>query len=534
MVPTRKAKVDQTTPKTHGSALLTGREWSGVLLAAALLALALPPLPTGPLAWIGIVPLLVALEGTSPRRAALIGYVFGLFYHWFALYWIAFHVDMPRWLAILAWLLAPFILAVYTMATTWSLRVVSRWVGSAWPWVLPFAWTGFEYLRYFSEFAFPWVILGHTQARLLGLIQQADIWGVLGVSFWVAALDVLAYRAVVSAPTGRRKAWSFAGAFVLILAATTLYGRFRLGEIPTKPQNIRIAIVQPNISMDVKWRSTNRLQACTDTLVHQTKRIEPGSADLVVWPETAIPDYIIYTAPGSTSDERVVSPRYYRVIREITEHTGAPLVSGVPANDYREDRQYNSAMLVMPESLTVQSYDKRVLVPFGERVPYKHVFGFLDRFNIGIAHWSPGQRLTVFECPAGTFGLGVCFESVFPNLMRQFVRAGADFLVVVTNDAWFAKTSLIYQHAAFAAFRAIENRVWIVRDANTGISAFFDPWGRMVQSAGVFTQETLLGTIGARERDTLYFLWGDWIGQASLIVTLALLLGAWWFGRREG
>jgi len=511
--------------------ILTRREWQLVLLGGVLLSLALPPLPTGPLAWIGLVPLLMAIEDATPRRAALIGYVFGVIQHLGSLYWIGFHVDMPRWLAILAWLLAPFILGLYTMGTTWSLRVASRWAGQSWAWMLPFAWTGFEYLRYFTEFSFPWVILGHTQARLLGLIQQADIWGVLGVSFWVATLNVIAYRALLTAPASRRGAWNYAAAFVFVVAATALYGRFRLGETATKPQNIRIAIVQPNISMDTKWRGGNGIQASADTLLRQTARIEPGSVDLVIWPETAIPDYIMYTPPGREPDERIVNPRYRRLMAVVTEHTGAPLVSGVPANDYTENKQYNSSMLVMPESLAVQSYDKRLLVPFGERVPYQRVFGFLGELNLGIARWSAGTRLTVFQTPVARFGLGICFESVFPHLMRQFVRSGADFLVVVTNDAWFGRTSLIYQHAAFASFRAIENRVWIARGANTGISAIIDPWGRMVQSAGVFEQETLIGTVGKRERDTLYLLWGDWIGQVSLVATLALVIGGWRAGR---
>jgi len=513
--------------------ILTRREWNLVVPAGVLLALALPPLPTGPLAWVALVPFLMALEDASPRRAALVGYVFGAVYHLGALYWIAFHVDIPTWLAIIAWVLASLILALYTAASAASVRLGARWVGGSWPWLLPCAWVAFEYLTYFTEFAFPWVIVGHTQARLLGLIQQADLWGVLGVSFWVVTLNVIAYRAVVAAHARPRRAWQFAGAFALVLLATMTYGRWRMSELPTKPLNVRIALVQPNVSMATKWSSTNGLEATVDTLTAQTERIEPGSVDLVIWPETAIPDYLIYSPPGAPSDERVVNPRYRLLFRYLTAHTGVPLVSGTPAQDYSRNAQFNSAMVVMPESLTVQSYDKRALVPFGERVPYDRFFGFLEELNLGIAHWSAGTRPTIFRTPVGKFGLGVCLESVFPGLMRDFVRRGADFLVIVTNDAWFARTSLIYQHAQYASFRAIENRVWIARDANTGISALVDPWGRMVQAAPAFEQATIIGNIGHRERDTLYFSWGDWIGQASLAVTLVLMIGGWWAGRRR-
>jgi len=514
--------------------LLTRREWYLAGLSGALLALALPPLPTGPLAWVALVPFLMAIEGASPGRAARIGFALGLVYHVGALYWIAFHVEIPWPLSILSWLLASVILALYTMVAAFGVRVAARWTGRAWAWTLPPIWVATEYARYTTEFAFPWSTIGHTQAGLLGLIQQADIWGVLGVSFWLCVLNVVAYRAVAAALAAeRRRPWQYAGAFVLIVLATATYGRFRLNELPAQPATTRIALVQPNVDMETKWASGTGLDRTVDILRSQTLQIEPKSVDLVIWPETAIPDYVVYGLPSAYNiPGRVVNPRYRAMLGEILGHTGVPLVTGTPAYDYEREEPFNSAAVIMPESLTVQTYDKRFLVPFGERVPYSRFLGFLDRLDLGIAHWTPGRSANLLRTPAGSFGVAICFESVFPGIMRQFVREGADFLVVVTNDAWFGRTSLIYQHAEFAAFRAIESRVWIARAANTGISAFFDPWGRMVEKTPVFRQRTLTGTIGRREGTTLYLRWGDWIARLSAAFAVVAVVGGWWVGWR--
>jgi apolipoprotein N-acyltransferase len=505
-------------------------------LSGALLACALPPLPAGPLAWVALVPLFYALRGVSIGRATALGYIFGVVYHLGALYWVACHVDIPRILSIAAWITASLVLAAFPAATAACALLIAQRMKRAWVWFLPFVWVAFEYARYITEFAFPWTVIAHTQSRLLGLIQQADFWGVLGVSFWVVTLNVLALRALEDAPNNRRRATMFAATFALVVAAAATYGRWRMSEHLTKPTSVRVALVQPNIGMDTKWDSGNGVQATADTLARQTMRIIPGSVDFVLWPETAIPDYLVYTPSAGRPGERILNPRYLIYFDELTAHLGVPLVSGVPAQDYPQDAQFNSAALIMPGRAGVQSYDKRFLVPFGERVPYESVFGFLQKLNLGIARWSSSTRFSVFHAPFGRFGVGICFESVFPRLMSDFVRAGADFLVIMTNDAWFGNTSLVYQHAAFTSFRAIENRVWIARDANTGISALYDPWGRMVQTTGVFTQETLVGAIGHRERTTAYLIWGDWIAVVAGVVSAigAAAGGLVLFQRRRG
>ena len=511
--------------------MITRQELLLTVGSGILLSLALPPLPLAGLAWFGLVPLLFALEKSDPRRAALLGYVSGFVYQLGALYWVGAHVAIPRWLAIIAVLLATCIMAIGNMAAAWAARYSSRWVGERWPWVFLAAWVSVEYFRLFTEFAFPWTNIAHTQVRFLGVIQQADLWGVFGVSFWVVVLNVLAYEALRSAGNNRSRAWKYAGTFVLVIAAAVGYGRWRLAEVPTKPQDIRVALVQPNLSMEEKWHPEHGLRRSREVLDSLTMRIPRGEFDLVMWPETAIPTYLVYVSPESADPSvRTLVPNYEGLLRRLVRHLGVPLVIGSPVYDYRRDMAFNSGVVISPDSLAVQSYDKRALVPFGERVPYESVFGFLEDLNLGMAHWSSGEHANVLHTPACDIGVGVCLESVFPDLMRELVDNGADVLVVLTNDAWFGNTSLIYQHADYAAFRAVESRIWVARAANTGISCFVDPWGRMTAKLGAFETGVLEGRIGKRERDTFYAEHGDWLPQGCLLATLVMLFGTWWAG----
>ena len=511
--------------------IMTRKQLAFAALAGIIPSLALPPLPLAGFAWIGLVPLLYALEDTEPRQAALIGFVSGFIYQLGALYWVGFHVAIPRGLAIVAMILAATVMALGNLAAAWAARYSAKWIGNKWPWAFLAAWVSVEYLRLFTEFAFPWTNIAHTQVRFLGIIQQADIWGVFGVSFWVVLLNVLAYEAIKSARTNRAAAWRYAGTFLIVIAVAITYGRWRLAEIPTKPRDIRIALVQPNLSMDIKWHPQIGLRRSRDILDSLTMGIDSGSVDLVMWPETAIPTYLVYVSPEVEDPYyRTPVPNYLGYLRRLVEHVDVPMVIGSPVYDYRRDKAFNSGVVISPDSIPVQSYDKRALVPFGERVPYDQIFGFLEELNLGMAHWSPGERANVLETPTCRIGIGVCLESVFPDLMRELVHNGADILVVLTNDAWFGNTSLIYQHAEYAAFRAIENRIWIARNANTGISCFVDPWGRITGKIDVFETGVLIDSVGRRERETVYSRWGNWLPQACLLGIVILLIGSWWNG----
>jgi apolipoprotein N-acyltransferase len=246
--------------------------------------------------------------------------------------------------------------------------------------------------------------------------------------------------------------------------------------------------------------------------------------DLIIWPETATPFFF--------QDAREYQP----IVLDIPKRTNAFLLFGSPF--YRIEggkvNHFNSAYLISPLQELIGRYDKIHLVPFGEYVPFGEILS-LGSLGEGIGDFKSGKVIFNFSLPQGRFGVLICFEIIFPDLCRKFVKKGADFLVTLTNDAWFGRTSAPYQHFSIAVFRAVENRIFIARAANTGISGFIDPKGKIVSRGGIFTEETMSGTIRLSKRKTFYTLYGDVFAWACSGFSL-LLLGSTFIqkGKRRG
>jgi apolipoprotein N-acyltransferase len=212
------------------------------------------------------------------------------------------------------------------------------------------------------------------------------------------------------------------------------------------------------------------------------------------------------------------------MIIDISKKTNAFLLFGSPS--YRIERgkvnYYNSAYLVSPSKEVVERYDKIHLVPYGEYVPLGEILP-LGSLGEGIGNFKSGKAIFNFSLPQGQFGVLICFEIIFPDLCRRFVKKGANFLVTITNDAWFKRTSAPYQHFSMATFRAVENRVFIARAANTGISGFIDPKGKIVRRGEIFTEEAMNGTIRLPKKKTFYTLYGDVFAWFCSAFSLLLL-----------
>ncbi len=494
-------------------------------LAGVVLGLSYPPKPTWWLAWVALVPFFVALDRAGPKTAAKLGYVMGLTWHLTAVYWIGFHVALAWWMAIPAALFASALMAFWSAAFAW---VVMRVVGGTGRrgWIIaPFAWTALDYSHLFSQIAFPWTVIGNTQAMALPFAQQAAWWGVFGVGFWVVVLNVLAVFCVWRWSS---TLWRFGtlSALVGLLVLTYVVGRGQMAEIGTATDSVTIGVVQPNMDPATKW-GPNGVPFSIDALKEATRKLKDtsDSLEIIVWPETAIPDYVMISPPDTPQDSgHVLSNSYRRWLPKLVRQSDAALLSGFPAYDFRIGRAYNSVGLLTPSARHVQSYDKQFLVPFGERVPLDDVIPILQKINLGEADFTPGRRQTVFNLGGRKFGALICFESVFPNLSRRFVNAGARFLVIVTNDVWFGDTALPWQHAWIGSMRAIEARSWVVRAANTGISGFIDPVGRFHNNTSFNEKRVIVGTVGLSESRSLYHRKGDWIAIASAILTLSVLL----------
>ncbi len=423
-------------------------------------------------------------------------------------------------------------LAVYTAAIAWLRRTLpsSAFVAA------PFLWVALELIRTYLFSGLPWALLGYSQYQWLPVAQIADVTGVYGVSFLVVLVNAAIAELVLWGMARRTRVlslrhppaplpWLTPVFAVVALATAVAYGEVQLGSLSGTAPRLAIGLVQPNIDQAHKWDAAYR----RDTLDRYRRLTGQAAdqADLIIWPEAATPFLF----------EQEV--RYRVEIESLVRQYGSPLLFGSPALRYYADgRPYllNSAYLFSPDGQILGRYDKRHLVPFGEYIPLRQVLFFLDKLVEGIGDFEAGTVPTVLALPSSEpgsappakFGVVICFEVIFPDLVREFVRDGADFMVTITNDAWFGDSAAPYQHFGMVVFRAIENHVAFARAANTGVSGFIDPYGRILQASPIFTEQAMTGRIPAKNAPTFYSRHGDVFAYGCAIIGGLFLLAAWW------
>lgn len=490
-----------------------------MLLGAAFL-----PYPLAPLAWVALVPLLIALEHLRARDAGLrsfaaSGYVFGFVFFLIGTHWIArlsnVAITVP-WLKYPAWVAAAAYLALYPALATALIGWLVRRTPAPLTIVFPVVMTAVEELRGSGELGFPWFQPGYTQWSLVPVIQMASLGGVTLVTLWLFTVNVMVWRAV----RGSSRFRSALGA-ALALALPFAWGLRVLAASPAadpKTPRPEVALIQGNIPGEIKWAGGHEPQILATflRLSEQAASRTPRPA-LVIWPETAT---------GSWMRKQVDQTL---AVTAFAARTQVPVFSGFA--DYVYDstgraRQFNAAGLFGSDGSLGPEYAKRHLVPFGERMPFQAWFPGLGKLDLGQAEWTPGTRVVLFPSAAGPFACLICFESIFPDLARESVRDGAQWLVNITNDEWFGRSTALEQHAAMAVFRAVENHVAVARCANTGLSWMIDARGRVTRSDGVFEEAVVAGPVGAPGPPTLFTRYGDWPGFACVAVALALALVA--------
>jgi apolipoprotein N-acyltransferase len=303
---------------------------------------------------------------------------------------------------------------------------------------------------------------------------------------------------------------------VCSLAALWGYGGWRLRQVSTAPDraDLTVALLQGNIAQDLKWDDAAR-EAIFSNYRHLTiEAAADAEIDLIIWPEAATPFFF--------ANDRVFQLRQLQLAQEA----GHPLLFGSPTYVQvgGQDIMYNSAFLVGPDATVLGRYDKIHLVPFGEYIPLRRLLFFLDKLVVGIGDFRSGEAYTVMAIPPGRFAVLICFEAIFPDLVRHFVRHGAQFLVNITNDAWFGHSPASYQHISMVVLRAVENRLPIVRAANTGISAVIDATGRLSQQTDLFVRTWVKARITPGGGGTTFYTrWGDLFAYGCILVTAVSL-----------
>jgi len=481
------------------------------ILSGVLTALAFPKFHVPFLAWISLIPLFFVLSG---KRAGFgRGFVAGLFFYGVLLYWIpavpAHYAGMPFWLCLLIYLLLIGFLALY-----WGLfgfvfgRVRLAFPAGAFL-LAPFIWVACEYLLTNLLTGFPWGVLGTSQFENLPLIQIASLTGVSGVSFVL----VLLQATFVLALTQRRRAPFFAALGFLVLAHAWGWYELKTANFDG-PAKIQASVIQGNVSSDVYWDFTppEVVRGLFNEHMELTRRAAAAGAGLVIWPEFTVP--LCFSCPEESY--RALSAEIKEYVRSsgLTLLVGTNETTGPPGHLL----YHNTAMALHPDA-PPSLYFKMHLVPFGEYTPYKKVFFFIERLTHAIGEITPGTEAVLHEYAGFKFASPICYEVIFPGLVRSFVRKGAEFLVTITNDGWYGTSSAPYQHWAQAVLRAVENRRYLLRAATTGISGFIDPFGRVLSRSRIMTQTVLTGSIAPSKRQSLFTKTGDVLPLAGLTLT---------------
>lgn len=490
---------------------------SGLLLGAAFL----PRVP-GIVAWFAFVPLLHALEshlerGGRARGDFALGWVAGVAFFLVGTHWIALMNDVALtigWLKYLGWVLGSLYLALFWGLAAWLAGGLARRSGLPARWTFLPAMLLAEELRGSGDLGFPWFQPGYSQSGLAPVLQLAALGGVTLVTLWLLTVNA-----------GLLGAWrSRTRSAVLLLAACLVlplgWGAWRLQGGPG-PEGPLVALVQGNIPGERKWsgRHGQEILDAFVSLSDSAARASDGPLDLVVWPETATGSFL----------RRV--PDQSLQVSALSARIGAPVFMGFAHYDWGADgkpRVWNAASAWLPEGSLAEVYAKRHLVPFGERVPFQALFPMLGSWDLGQAEWLPGERSVLFETRSGVrFAPLICFESIFPDLARGDVRAGARCLVNITNDEWFGDGAALRQHAAMAPFRAVEHGVPLLRCANTGLTQVIDRHGRVTAALPVFQPGVLLARLPAAGPATPFTRLGDWCGALALVAALVLAWAPW-------
>ncbi len=497
---------------------------SGLLLTASF-----PVLGNSSVAWFALVPLLAALRNLSALHGFGLGLLTGVVHYLTLLYWFVPFLNtygpFPIAISTGILLLLSLYLAIYIGLFSMALTCIGMSMTALF-FSVPTLWVSLEFMRSFLFSGFPWELLGHTQYNALHIIQISDMVGVYGISFLISLSNGLLFLLYQYATRqdwqgqkiGFRQLFTCAVIVGVTIGAVWYYGAWRISTMEdriSRAPHKRITIVQGNIDQTKKWDPAYQISTIEKYL--QLSKTEPNNRpDLIVWPETAMPFYFVNHIPltkiviqgiqSGATDTLLGSPAYKRKAEQI--------------------QYYNRAFLVRFDGVITDSYDKAHLVPFGEYVPLKPWLPFLGKMVEHVGDFSTGPVGDTLDWGKHKIGALICYELIFPYLSRAAVQNGAELLINITNDAWYGTTSAPYQHFSMAVFRTVETRRALVRSANTGISGFIDPIGRIVSETALFEDASIGEDIPLMSGQTHYVRFGDMFAVSCILVAIVIMLRA--------
>jgi apolipoprotein N-acyltransferase len=530
-------KLFKRTPKTpeEKSKLWNDRKY--LMLSGVLFALGFSPIPLPITLFFALIPFLKVIETRHTlaevnRASFLMSFTASIF----ALYWVGGYTEGKDPFLMIGGLLLFFINTIAFLIPTTLYYIVRKNFKSTFALLLfPFFWVFYEYLYTLTDWSFPWLNIGNGMSNFTAYIQIARIIGSYGVSLFVVAINVFLFLIYRDVREKKKLSASYSLTTILLIIVPLIYGVITLSSFREKSRSIKVGVVQPNLDPYDKWAGDS-LDPIFQSYIDASQELYKQKIDLLIWPETALPVYII---------EPVYEP-YWSAIRKMTDSSGVSLLTGMPdlrifkptdkkPHDVKHSHvtgvyyaTYNAIYLLNPNTESLQRYGKIKLVPFGERVPFVDqipMLGDLMRWGVGLSGWNVGEEMTVFNTQmpgrkdSVKVGGVVCYESIYPDQVAKLASLGAQLLVVVTNDSWYGNTSGPYQHRDYAKMRAIENGRYVIRAANGGISCVIDPCGRIVSQTKMYEKTTYTGEVYASGITTFY------TNHPHMITTLCTLVG---------
>lgn len=487
-----------------------------ILISAVLIGLSRLPLYTGWLVFFALLPMLYYFEKGKSVWKELVrdSFVYSAVSLTIWMHWIT-GVTASGFAGMILFYTIYYFLTFLTLQTIWQKLYKLRFIG----FVAVFL--SVEHLQNFTEFRFPWINIGYSLADYTVLLQAADIGGVTLLSLFILLITVFLYQVLL-------REWKYLIWIGVILLVWTGYGIWCMKTISLTEEDAKISVMQPSIPQDEKWEASH-FDAIYDRYVTLTRKAAEDSTKLLIWPEAAIPAHILR------------QPEFLPLVQNLCNQynleifTGFPDVLTAPADYPGISYYYNAATLFRPYRPYEEPYYKIILVPVAERMLYLDKFPILWKLQFGQANWEFGTEYRYYQSGNAVFSPQICFEIAFAELTRRmaFRNLGEstgtkpdkiDFLVNITNDAWFGRSAGPWIHGMLTKFRAVENRIQIYRSANTGISMVVDPLGRIIRSTNLFEVTLIKAPLYRSAKIPLYYYLHNW--TLSAVIAALLMLAA--------
>ena len=494
--------------------------FSGALLSGLALAFAFPSGSATIDVWVSVAWLTVVSLGVRPRQAALFGFLHGAVFYGVTVPWIytVMRVHGGLGVAAAAGVMGLVVAAasLFPAAFAWGLAWVGRSSVTRGCFAAPFLWVALEYGRtQLPHIGFPWNLLGYAASGNLALLQVVALTGIYGLSFLVAAYNALLAWAFVHYASARRRA-----PLVVLLSVTAVlvvYAGLGARLVPFERAQYSARLVQTDFPQAPSYLADwmERHAAELDRLERLSSPAVGEAPGLVIWPEVP--------APFSLEDAKFAA-RAERIARASRGDFLVGVV-GWKTTAHGGLAPYNSAAFLDASGREVFLYDKIHLVPFGEYVPLRRWLTFAGKLTAEVGDFQSGSAYKVGKLAGGRrFGVFICYEAAFPDLVRRFTVNGAELLINLSNDGWFGRSAAPEQHLAMARVRAVENRRWLLRVTNNGYTVVVDPYGRYTARMAPDVRDSMTAAYGFRADLTPYARWGDWVAWLCVVVTTGLLL----------